>query len=143
MQSVRIDTASFLLNKRFEKLQGHLEDFWVVFQKNVDNAVSHNRIKNKLGFKIHEKNLEGADAKEIEKIERLLAKHDKFDAKLKKEYDECKDVIQHGIPMLVDQKGEIKDKDKWIVKCQSLLSVALDVAQIDGIELKETTAQMD
>lgn len=109
----------------------------------MENAISHNRIKNRLAVKLHEKNLEGADAKEIEKIERILAKHDKFDAELQNKYDECKDVIQHGIPMLVDQKGEIKDKDKWIIECQSFLNVSLNVARTDEIELKETTSKME
>lgn len=102
MWNVRVDAASFLLNKRFENLNGYLEEFWVIFQNNMDNALSHNRIKNRLGTRLHDKTLEGIDAKEIEKIKRLLAKHDKFDVELQTKYDECKDIVQHGIPVLTD-----------------------------------------
>lgn len=63
MWNVRVDTASFLLNKRFENLKGYLEGFWVLFQKNMDNAISHNMIKNRLGTRLHDKTLAGIDAK--------------------------------------------------------------------------------
>lgn len=95
MQIFRYDTTSLLLNKTFKKLKGYLEEFWTIFQKNMDNTVSHNRINNKLGAKLHEKTLEGTNGKEIDKINRLLAKHDKFDIQLQTEFDECKDMVKY------------------------------------------------
>lgn len=82
MQSVRVDTVGVLLIKRFEVLQGFLKEFRTLFQKNMDNAVSHNRISNRLGTRLHDKTMAKAETKEIEKIKRLLAKHNKFDEQL-------------------------------------------------------------
>lgn len=98
MQSVRADTGGVLLTKRFEVLQGFLKEFWTVFEKNMDNAVSHNRISNRLGTRLHDKTMAKAEIEEIEKIKRLLAKHNKFDEQLQFEYDECKDTVQRGFP---------------------------------------------
>lgn len=109
----------------------------------MDNAFSHNIISNRLGTRLHDKIMPKDEIKEIEKIKSLLAKHNKFDEELQFEYDECKDTVQHGFPEIIDQKGEIKDKDVWISKCCSLLNAALNISQFDGIELKETVKQME
>lgn len=143
MQSVRADTAGVLLTKRFEVLQGFLKGFQTIFKKNMDNAISYNIISNILGTRLHDKTMAKVETKEIEKTKRLLAKHNKFYEELQFEYDECKHTIQHSFPKLIDYKGEIKDKDVWILECCSLLNAALDIVQIDRIELKETVKQME
>lgn len=89
------------------------------------------------------KTLEGTDANEIEKIKRLLAKHGKFDVELQIEYDECKDIVKHGIPVLIDQRGENKDKEKWILEYQNLLSASLNVRQSNEIYLKKIITEME
>lgn len=57
MQSVRADTNGVILTKRFEVLQGFLKEFWIVFQKNMDNAIPHNKISNRLGTRLHDKTM--------------------------------------------------------------------------------------
>lgn len=82
MQSVRAKIVGVLLTKRFEALQEFMKQFWIVCQKNMNNAVSHNRISNRLGTRLHDKTMAKAETKEIEKIKRLLAKDNKFDEQL-------------------------------------------------------------
>lgn len=115
----------------------------MVFQKNVDNAVSYNKIQNRFGTNLNDRTTSKAELKEIEKIERLLEKHNEFDEQLQYKYDECKEMVQHGFPELIDKNGQIKDRDKWIPKCRGLLNYALNIAQIDGVELKGTTEHME
>lgn len=79
MQSMRTYTTFVLLTKRFETLQGFLVEFWVVFHKNMDNEVLHNRIQNKLGTSLHDRTVAKQETEEIEKIKKLLARHNKFD----------------------------------------------------------------
>lgn len=105
MQSVRVDTTSVLLTKRFEKLQGFLEDFWVVYQKNMDNAISHNWIYNRLGTLLHDKTLANIDVEIIKGIQKLLKKNEDFDTELQNEFNECKEIVQHGFPKIEDQNG--------------------------------------
>lgn len=90
MQSVRADTTSVLLTKRFENLQGFLEYLWVVYQKNMDNAISHNRIYNRIGTILHEKTMANTDVEVIKGIQKLLKKHEDFDTELQNEFNECK-----------------------------------------------------
>lgn len=117
MQNIRVDTACVLLSKIFEKLNGVLEDFWIVYQKNMDNSMSHKRISDRLHMLLQYKKASQEDSAIIEKIQRLIKKHEKFDADLKVEYDDCQGIVWHSIPEVIYEIGKIKDMNVWIAEC--------------------------
>lgn len=143
MQNIRVDTACVLLSKRFEKLNGVLEDFWIVYQKNMDNSMSHKRIFDRLHMLLQDKKASQTDNAIIEKIQRLIKKHEKFDADLKVEYDDYQGIVRHGIPEVIDETGQIKDRNVWITECQSILNASLVIARTDTLDMAETTDQLE
>ncbi|XP_059070895.1 uncharacterized protein LOC131861063 [Cryptomeria japonica] len=119
MQNIRADTTCVLLSKRFEKINGVLEDFWIVYQKNMDNSLSHKILSDRLHMLLEDKKAGQMDNVVIEKIQRLMKKHEKFDVALKVEYDDCQEIMQHSISKVMDEVGQIKDKNVWITECNN------------------------
>lgn len=76
-------------------------------------------------------------------MEELQAEHDKFTQELKYEFDECQRMVQHGVPMIIDDVGVIKEKVVWLFECKSLLSVAQAVAQENTLDMNDTTDQLE
>ncbi|XP_059069861.1 uncharacterized protein LOC131859797 [Cryptomeria japonica] len=79
----------------------------------------------------------------IEEIQGLIDAHERFGEELKSEFDECKEITRYGFVELIDQNGGIKDKDKWLLECHTLLNSSLDVSHFDGLELTRTMEQME
>lgn len=62
---------------------------------------------------------------------------------LKSEFDDCQQIVQHGVPSLVDDAGVIKDKTIWISECKSMLSAAQAIARADVLDMNHTTDQLE
>lgn len=76
--------------------------------------------------------------KRINKVKKQIDTHEGFTIELKIEYEECKGIVNHGFPSVVDDTGVIKDKNQWITECRSLFNSALSVARADTVDMNET-----
>lgn len=106
----------------------------------MDNTLSHQRILNRLNMLLQDQTLSD---KRINKVKRLIDAHQEFTTKLNTEYEECKGIINHGFPSVVDDAGVMKDKHQWITECKSLLNSALSVARADALDMNETREQVE
>lgn len=105
MKSIRADIACVLMSKTYDNMEKALDEFWDVYQRNMDNMVSNTRIHDRLNLL-----LQDASARENvkKKVKGLLVTHSEFTKDLKSEFDDCQQIIQHGVPSLVDDAGVIK-----------------------------------
>lgn len=111
MKSIRADTACVLLSRRYDNMEKALNELWGEYQRNMDNMISHTRIRDRLDMMLQDAMTK---EKEKKKVEGLLVTHDGVTEALKFEFDECQHIVEHGVPSLVDDAGVIKDKTVWI-----------------------------
>ncbi|XP_059067556.1 uncharacterized protein LOC131032421 [Cryptomeria japonica] len=89
--------------------------------------------------------------KDDSKIERKIKtqseqkeeKMDKQEVNDENKEEVVKQIVQHGVPSLVDDAGVIKDKTVWISECKSMLSVAQAIAKVDVLDMNDTTNQLE
>lgn len=74
----------------------------------MDNTMSHQRILDRLNMVLQDHTLSD---KRINKVKKLIDIHERFTTELKIEYKDCKGVVNHGFPSVVDDIGVIKDKN--------------------------------
>lgn len=129
-----------LITKIYENLQKVLEKFWIIYQKNMDNTVSHQRIYHRLKLLLQDKT---QSDKVVSKINKLINAHEKFTTELKIEYEECQGIIHHGFPSVVDDTGMIKDKGQLIFEYKSLLSASLNISHVDTLDMTEIGEQLE
>lgn len=123
----RVDAACILLTNRFEHLLEVLREFWTNCQKYLDNMASHKRTLNRLKALLKDKS---ADEKVVEKIQIRLNKHKGFGVDIKREFIDCKDMV--------DDVEQLKDKEIWIAECHNVLNTSLNVSWADVLDMKDT-----
>lgn len=86
MRSIRADIACVLLSRRYDNKEKALNEFWDEYQRNMDNIVSHTRIRDRLDMLLQ-------DASNREKVKKkvrgLLVTYEEITKELKFEFDEC------------------------------------------------------
>lgn len=106
----------------------------------MDNTLSHQRIRDRLYMLLQDQTLSD---KRINKVKKLIDTHQGFTTELNIEYEECKGIVNHGFPSMVDDTWLMKDKHQWITECRSLLSSALSVAHADVLDMNEMREQVE
>lgn len=59
MKTIRTDVARVFMTRRYENLEKVLDEFWGVYQKNMDNIFSNQRIYDRLNLLLQDKTLKG------------------------------------------------------------------------------------
>ncbi|XP_059073517.1 uncharacterized protein LOC131874250 [Cryptomeria japonica] len=77
------------------------------------------------------------------KVQGLLVTHEEITKELKSEFDEFQQIVQYGVPSLVDDAGVIKDRTVWISECKSMLSVAQAITRVDVLDMNDMTNQLE
>ncbi|XP_059066220.1 uncharacterized protein LOC131857562 [Cryptomeria japonica] len=77
------------------------------------------------------------------KVQGQLVTHEEIKKELKSEFDESQQIVQHGLPSLVDDVGVIKDKIVWISDFKSMPSATQAIARADVLDMNDTTDQLE
>lgn len=101
---------------------------------------SHERTLKRLKALLKEKSV---DEKVVEKIQRRLNKHKAFGVDIKQGFTNCKDIVRYGVPDIVDDADQLKDKGIWIIECQNVLNTSLNVSRADVLDMKEIGENME